>query len=135
MFETLFTALAFGTVWFWVILFTASILIIACVEHEHYPTPSIVAILLGAIYWKSIVALSWQTIAIVAGIFVLEGIIWSTFNWYRFCSKKAAKYRAKYGDMITPIQMRDLKNELSDSGTDKDCPKDRWVICLGRVSS
>lgn len=57
MIESLLAALAFGTFWFWLIFAIASIIIIACVENEHYPTPSIVAILLAVIYWKAIVAL------------------------------------------------------------------------------
>lgn len=56
------SSLAIGTIWFWLIVVLASI--IACVENEHYPTPSVVAIILGAIYWKSIVALPRSVIAI-----------------------------------------------------------------------
>lgn len=58
------SSLAIGTIWFWLIVVLASIIIIACVENEHYPTPSVVAIILGAIYWKSIVALPRSVIAI-----------------------------------------------------------------------
>ena len=112
MIEALITALAFGTVWFWIVALVASIIIIACVENMHYPTPSIVAILLGAIYWKSIVALPWHTLLIAVLAYVLAGIAWSTFNWYRFCSKKVLYYREKCGDGLTASQMKDLKDDL-----------------------
>lgn len=115
MIESLLAALAIGTVWFWVIAVIASVLIIACVEHEHYPTPSIVAILLAIIYWKPITAAPWQTIGIVVGGFVLAGILWSVFNWFRFVQKKTNYYREKYGDTLTAEQMSDLKESIKVS--------------------
>ena len=115
MIETLLTALAFGTIWFWVIAFVASVIIIASVENQHYPTPSIVAILLGIVYWKPIMAAPWQIIGIVAGGFVLMGLLWSVFNWHRFCSRKASYYRGQYGDTLSTDIMGRLKGELSVS--------------------
>lgn len=115
MIESLLAALAVGTIWFWLILAIASIIIIACVENEHYPTPSIVAIILGAIYWKSIVALPWSVIALAIGIFAVAGAIWSTFQWFRRVNKKAASYREKYGDTLSESQMESLKREISAS--------------------
>lgn len=115
MIETLLTALAFGTVWFWIIAVIASIIIIACVENEHYPTPSIIAILLGVVYWKSIVAAPWQAIAIVVGSYAIAGALWSTFQWFRRVQKKAAFYRGKYGDTLTESQLRELMDEVSAS--------------------
>lgn len=115
MIESLLAALAIGTVWFWIIALVASILIIACVENEHYPTPSIVAILLAIIYWKPITAAPWQTIGIVVGGFVLAGILWSVFSWFRLVQKKTNYYREKYGDTLTAEQMSDLKESIKVS--------------------
>lgn len=115
MIESLLSAIAVGTIWFWLIAVVASIIIIACVENEHYPTPSIVAIILGAIYWKSIIALPWSVIALAVGIFAISGAVWSTFQWFRRVNKKAAYYRQKYGDTLSPDQMDALKREISAS--------------------
>lgn len=115
MIESLLAALAVGTIWFWLIVVVASIIIIACVEHEHYPTPSIVAIILGVIYWKAIVALPWAVIGIAVGVFAIAGAIWSTFQWFRRVQKKAAHYRERFGDSLTSEQLSDLKREVSAS--------------------
>jgi hypothetical protein len=115
MIESLLAALAVGTIWFWLILVLASVIIIACVEHEHYPTPSVVAILLGAIYWKSIVALPWAVIGIAIGVFAIAGAIWSTFQWFRRVNTKARYYNEKYGSTLSESQMEQLKREVSAS--------------------
>jgi hypothetical protein len=115
MIESLLAALAVGTIWFWLLVIVASVIIIACVENEHYPTPSIVAILLAVIYWKAIVSVPWAHIAIVVGIFALLGALWSTFQWFRRVQKKAAKYREQYGDSLTESQIASLKEEVSAS--------------------
>ena len=115
MIETLLTALAVGTIWFWLIVVLASVIIIACVEHEHYPTPSVVAILLGAIYWKALVALPWSVIGIAIGAFALAGACWSTFQWFRRVNTKARYYHEKYGDSLTDMQMHELKEDVSAS--------------------
>jgi hypothetical protein len=111
MIETLLATLAVGTIWFWLILVLASVIIIACVEHEHYPTPSVVAILLGAIYWKALVAAPWQVIALVVGVFALAGALWSAFQWFRRVNTKARYYREKYGSVLSESAMSQLKEE------------------------
>jgi hypothetical protein len=91
------------------------VIIIACVENEHYPTPSIVAVLLAVIYWKAIVSVPWSQIAIVVGAFALLGAGWSTFQWFRRVQKKAAFYREKYGEALTEGQLAQLKEDVSAS--------------------
>lgn len=115
MIESILAALAVGTIWFWIIAVIASVIIIACVENEHYPTPSIVAIILGIIYWKAIVALPWSVIGIAVGVFAIAGAAWSTFQWFRRVNKKAAYYRQKYGDTLSESQLYDLKRVVSAS--------------------
>ena len=115
MIETILTAFAFGTIWFWLLATVASIIIISCVENEHYPTPSIVAILLGIVYWKQIVAAPWHVIALVIGVFALCGLLWSTFKWFRFVNKQVARFRELYGTALDERQMRELKEEISVS--------------------
>lgn len=116
MIESILAVFAFGTFWFWVLALIASVIIIACVENEHYPTPSILAILLGIIYWKNIVAAPWQFIALVVGAYAVAGAGWSTFQWFRRVQKQATKYHDKYGETLTESQLRDLKEEVSASG-------------------
>ena len=113
MIETLLTSLAVGTFWFWSIIIVASIIIIACVENEHYPTPSVVALILAAIYWKSIAALPWSVIAIIVGGYALVGAIWSTFQWFRRVNKKATYFRQKYGDTLEVSLLDTLKQQVS----------------------
>jgi hypothetical protein len=113
MIETLLAAFAFGTFWFWLLATIASVIIISCVENEHYPTPSIVAILLGVVYWKAIVAAPWHLIALVAGVFVLIGLLWSVFKWFRHVNKTVAQYRNDYGTTLDESRMDGLKRECS----------------------
>ena len=115
MIETILTVFEFGTIWFWLLAAIASIIIISCVENEHYPTPSIVAILLGVVYWKQIVHAPWQIIALVIGVFALCGLLWSTFKWFRYVNKQVRHYNDTYGATLTESQMRDLKSEISVS--------------------
>lgn len=115
MIEAFLTAIAFGTFWFWLIAAIASVIIIACVENEHYPTPSVVAIILGAIYWKQIAALPWSIIGIAIGVFAIAGAVWSIFQWFRRVQKVSARYHEKYGDTLTKEQMSDFKRETSAS--------------------
>jgi hypothetical protein len=115
MIETLLAALAFGTVWFWIIAVIASVIFIASIENDHYSTPTITAIILGILYWKSIAAIGWQTVGIFVGVYALVGVIWSVFKWYRFCLKTANKYRETFGNTLTSEQQLDLKGEITVS--------------------
>ncbi len=115
MIETIVAALAIGTFWFWLIFTLASIIIIACIENENYKTPSVIAIILGVVYWKTIIAASWQTIAIVIGAFALGGVIWSAFKWFRHVQKKVREFTETYGKTLTEHQMDRLRGEVSVS--------------------
>ena len=115
MITALIEALAFGTFWFWLLAFISSIVIIACVENEHYPFPSILLIVLGAIYWKPIVAMPWQTILVAIGIFAVVGLLWSAFKWHRYITKIAREYRERNGNILPESCLRDLKNAMSVS--------------------
>ena len=111
--QALLTTLAVGTIWFWLLIAIASIIIIACVENEHYPVPSIVAILLGIIYWKTIVAVPWTILALVVGGFAICGAVWAVIQWFRRVQRKVAYFNEMYGVVLTESQMRDLKAEIS----------------------
>ncbi len=112
MIETILTALAFGTVWFWIIAAITSVIFIASIENDHYSTPTITAIILGILYWKSIAAIGWQTVGIFVGVYALVGVLWSVFKWYRHCQKIANSYRGSYGTSLTPSQQSELKGEM-----------------------
>lgn len=115
MIETITAALAVGTFWFWLLLALASIIIIACTESEHYHTPSIVAIILGIIYWKDILIIPWPVIAIGIGIFAIGGVIWSAFKWLRYVAQIVSNYKREHGDMLSEQQMALLKFAVSVS--------------------
>jgi hypothetical protein len=115
MFEALLTSIAVGTVWFWVILTFASICIIACIENEHYPIPSIFVGILGMIYLKSIMAVPVSLLAIFIATFAILGAAWSVFKWFKFVNSQSKSYMEKYGATLTEGQMADLKGEISVS--------------------
>ena len=115
MFETLLALFAVGTLWFWILMFFASIIFIAAIENDHYTLPTIVAVVLGVTYWKSIASLPWQGLLIGFGIYVAIGIAWSVFRWYRWVTVKAAEYRKRYGDTLTPSRKDDIQREIEVS--------------------
>jgi hypothetical protein len=112
MIETILTSLAVGTIWFYLIIAIASVIFIACIEHDHYGTPTVLSILLAILYWKAFVTLSLPTIAIIVGGYALAGIIWSVYRWYRHVQQVAFTYREKYGLTLTPSQKSGLKSEI-----------------------
>jgi len=117
MIETLLTALAFGTFWFWLLVGIVSIIFIASIEHDHYATPTITAILLGALFWTPLhdLNLSWHTVATVFAGYVLAGVLWSLFKWYRYVQTQAIYYYEKYGATISPTQRLALQEAISVS--------------------
>jgi len=116
MIESILTAFAFGTIWFWVLTFLVSIIFIASIDNDHYATPTSTAIVVGLLFWKPIMALSWQAIAISFAVYVLAGILWSLFKWYRFVQKKAAYYHEKCGTTLTSTQLTSFKDSVSVLG-------------------
>ena len=116
MIESILTApFSFGTIWFWIIALTASIIFIASVENDHWLTPTITAIVLGIIYWNQLMAVGWQTIVLTIAGYVLAGVLWSLFKWYRHVSKKAAYYHEKYGNTMLPALYSELRSAVSVS--------------------
>jgi len=116
MIETILATFAFGTFWFWALTLIASVIFIASIENDHYATPSITAIVLGIVFWKPLIAVGWQTLALIVGGYALVGVVWSVFKWYRLVQKSAARYAEKYGNTLTPSQRSELKSEISVSG-------------------
>jgi di/tricarboxylate transporter len=115
MIEIITAALAFGTFWFWVLTLVISVIVIACVENEHYSFPTLSLLVFGGLYWKYIVAAPWQTLAIIVGVFAICGVVWSVFKWNQRVNRVVAKYRQRFGNSLTENIMRDLKSEISVS--------------------
>jgi len=115
MITSILAAIAVGTFWFWLLTIVASIVFIACVEHDHYTWPTILLVLFGLVYWKAIVAISWPAIAIFVGGYAIAGVSWSVYKWYRFVQKKAFYYRERYGLSLSESNKNDLKSELKVS--------------------
>lgn len=115
MIESLLAALAVGTIWFWIICVISSIIFIACIEHDHYSTPTVLAIILGIIYWKAIAAFGLPAIALTIAIYAVVGMLWFLFRWFRHVNKEVVKYHEKYGKELTQSQTSDLKNDVSVS--------------------
>jgi hypothetical protein len=117
MIETIIAAFAFGTIWFWLLALIASIVFIASIENDVYAPPIITAIFVGALCWKSIAALSWQTIIIFIIAYAIAGILWSLFKWYRYVNKIAASYKNpiynnSYETLKSRISVSDNKSRL-----------------------
>lgn len=83
MIETIISAFAFGTIWFWLLVTITSIVVIASIENEHYFTPSALVLLLGIMSWKSFTNMSWQAIATTIVGYLIIGIVWSLYKWHR----------------------------------------------------
>jgi hypothetical protein len=115
MIETLLTTIGIGTVWFWIITSLASIIFIASIENDHYVTPSILAIILTLIYWTPIMALGWKVIGIGIGLYILVGMIWSTFRWFRYVRAKVEYYQKMYGTVVDKSRMDSIKDALDVS--------------------
>jgi hypothetical protein len=108
---------ALGTIGFWILCSLLSIVFIACIENETHWFPTCALIALGAIYWKPLVALglAWQGLAIGALVYVVAGMIWSIYRWYRFVKETADKYRQQYGNTLTDSNRSSLKSDISVS--------------------
>lgn len=115
MIESILAALAVGTFWFYLIIAIASIVFIACIENDHYGTPTVVSILLAVLYWKAFTVLSLPTIAIIVGGYAVAGVLWSVYRWYRHVQQAAFRFREKYGTTLTSSQKSDLKSEIKVS--------------------
>lgn len=84
MFESLLTIFAVGSVAFWIIVILTSIVFIASIENNHYFIPTAIIILCLGLYWGSISALSWNVILCWGIGYIIIGMLWSIFRWYKF---------------------------------------------------
>ena len=86
MLESIFGFFAVGMIGFWLLVLIASIIFITGAESDNYVLSAIVTILLGIAYWKPLMAvgLSWQVIAVCVSAYVIFGIGWSAWRWWKY---------------------------------------------------
>lgn len=100
--------LAFGTVWFWIIILLASALIILSTEDDETVWGSNVwfGIMILALYFlgnseffKSVAAFMLHNPGISLGIFfcyVLAGTVWSIFKWFFFLKRTKLDWQKRH---------------------------------------
>lgn len=94
MITTLFEFFALGTLGFWILISLISITFVACIENDHYTFPTILALAIGTIYWKPLMAfVNWQSLAIGVLVYVVVGVLWSVFRWFRYVKDLTNKYK------------------------------------------
>jgi hypothetical protein len=100
MIETLFTFFTLGTFGFWLLMAIASVIFISSIENDHYTFPSIILALIGIAYWKPLMSLALDWRGIVACIigYVVIGMAWSVYRWFRYVKVKIDKYKDEYPD-------------------------------------
>lgn len=103
-----FEFFAIGTIAFWVIISILSITFIACIENDHYTFPTILALVFSLIYWKSFSAFhfDWRAIAVSVLVYVVAGVIWSIFRWFRYV-KECADYYKQYPSQSNYSSLQD----------------------------
>jgi hypothetical protein len=101
MIETLSTIFVVGTVWFWITCLVASVIITATVENDNYVAPTIISIILGIAYWKYLSLISWQAFVIGISVYIVVGMIWSTYRWYNWVCKRVSEYKEDHGRKST----------------------------------
>lgn len=89
MITTVLEFFALGTLGFWILSAVLSAVFIACIENDSKWFPTVVLLGLGIAYWKQLAALAlgWQAILIGVIAYVLIGVAWSFFRWYRYVQK------------------------------------------------
>ena len=106
---------ALGTFGFWILCTLASVVFVACLENDNRWFPTVLTVALVGLYWKSLVllAIGWKAIALGALVYVLAGVVWSLFRWFRYVKSTADEYRATNGSNLKDYQLRELKGSLS----------------------
>lgn len=101
MITTVLEFFALGTLGFWILSAILSAVFIACIENDSKWFPTVVLLGLGIAYWKQLAALAlgWQAILIGVIAYVLIGVAWSFFRWYRYVQKAVKEdSKLKAGD-------------------------------------
>ena len=114
MIETLSTIFAVGTIWFWITCLVVSIIFTTAVENDNYVAPSIISIILGIAYWKYLSLISWQTFAVGISVYVIIGMIWSVYRWYKWVQETVLEYNNNNnGEKLDRNEKAFLKNDIN----------------------
>lgn len=115
---TFLSLFEFGALGFWLLMSVASIIFITALETQRFVFSSVVTVALFAGYWKTLAEQSWTkgNIAAAVGIYLLLGLLWSVFRWYRQVTKAVADYNesniSKY-DLTAKTTVRQNKAEIT----------------------
>jgi len=117
MFESVLSFFAFGAIGFWLLLFVASIIFIACVEAETYPAAVVATAILALIYWKPIIGLglTWQSFSIGVAVYVALGIVWSVWRWIKYVKATVELYNERKGGKLDDFAKSSIKSAVSAS--------------------
>lgn len=90
---------AYGTLWFWLLIVVASIILFACTEFERgaLATVTVVVAILVVHIWGGKILLTkvaehpWRTLE-YAGIYLVIGTLWGISKWYSFVRRARRKF-------------------------------------------
>ncbi len=111
MIESILSLFIVGTIGFWVLMAAVAIIIIASIENDHFGFPALLLMVVGAIYHKELLLLGWTPLLLFALCYLVIGIAWSAFKWYRYVKKQVRL--AKSRKSFTEAMHENLKDTLS----------------------
>jgi hypothetical protein len=91
---TFLSLFEFGALGFWLLMLLTSIVFITALETQRFVFATVVSLGLLAGYWPTLAKQNWTAgnITAAAGAYILVGLIWSVFRWYRQVTKAVAEY-------------------------------------------
>ncbi len=112
--HTLFTLFAVGTLAFWLLLIIANLILAAAIDHNKPVFGSIVLASLIFMCWEPIHHhLTLGSVILYSFCYLVIGMLWSIFQWFKFSAKIIEKFKTAYGNELSKIQLISLKSELS----------------------
>ena len=119
-FTPLLEFFAIGTLGFWGLITLISIVFIACIENDKYTFPTILFLVFGLIYWKPVSSfhMDWRAISLGVLIYLVAGVAWSIFRWFRYVKTNVAEYNespseSHYADLKWKIDAHHNKSRIT----------------------
>lgn len=118
----------FGALGFWILAAIASIIFITAIETERFVVSTLVTLGLLFGYWKTIAAQewTWRGISSVIGIYLLAGIFWSLFRWWRYAEEKVKVFNSQHSDSTRKDYIGYLKSDLNP--TNHKATITSWIV-------
>ncbi len=95
--QTFLSLFAVGAIGFWALVLFASIMIVVALEKAEFIFASILSMAVIGLYWKPLAAQEWTlgNIGAAVGLYLLIGIAWSAFKWWKHVRSMAVDFKKK----------------------------------------